>query len=438
MTAEIAIMNKQAIAIAADSAVTLRQEDGQKIFTSAHKVFALSKYHPVGIMVYGSAELMGVPWETIIKTYRNTLGQTEFVTLGKYANHFINFLNNNNQLFPETEQKNHVEITIYSYFQYIRNGIFEKIKTVLAGQKELEEKKIKEITSQIIRSDYDLWKKADPLPSVPKGYAKSIVDKYQDIINKAKNEVFEKLPLTMPLSNKLTEIAVNLFMKFPRGRTRSGLSGIVVCGFGKKDIFPSLQPFSIDGIANDFVKCKKDKELRISFDNSAAIVPFAQSDMVETFMMGIDPNYDRAIQKDLYRLLLRYSEVIVDSIEKLNQTEKKDLKEKLKEISLEMFQQYHTQMGSYQREAYINPVLTVAAMLPKSELASMAEALVNLTSFKRKISMAEETVGGPVDVAVISKADGFIWIKRKHYFTPEWNPQFFANYYREEQNAKKD
>jgi len=29
-----------------------------------------------------------------------------------------------------------------------------------------------------------------------------------------------------------------------------------------------------------------------------------------------------------------------------------------------------------------------------------------------------ETVGGPIDVAVLSKGDGFVWIKRKSYFDP--------------------
>jgi len=48
----------------------------------------------------------------------------------------------------------------------------------------------------------------------------------------------------------------------------------------------------------------------------------------------------------------------------------------------------------------------------QDELAAMAESLVNLTSFKRKVSMEAETVGGTIDVAVISKGDGFIWIKR--------------------------
>jgi hypothetical protein len=78
MTAEIAIMNREAIAIAADSAVTLSEEAGNKIFTSANKIFSLSKYHPVGIMIYGTANFMGVPWETIIKSYRKLLGFKEF------------------------------------------------------------------------------------------------------------------------------------------------------------------------------------------------------------------------------------------------------------------------------------------------------------------------------------------------------------------------
>jgi hypothetical protein len=68
-------------------------------------------------------------------------------------------------------------------------------------------------------------------------------------------------------------------------------------------------------------------------------------------------------------------------------------------------------------------------MLPKDELAATAEALVSLTSVKRKMSRGPETVGGPIDVAVISKGDGFIWISRKHYFQPDLNVQFSRVYF---------
>jgi hypothetical protein len=54
MTAEIAIVNKNAVALAADSAVTLRDPSTSKIYNTANKLFMLSKFEPVGIMIYGA------------------------------------------------------------------------------------------------------------------------------------------------------------------------------------------------------------------------------------------------------------------------------------------------------------------------------------------------------------------------------------------------
>ena len=213
--------------------------------------------------------------------------------------------------------------------------------------------------------------------------------------------------------------------------TSPDTSGIVITGFGEKDIFPSLKSFLIEGIINNQLKYKEDKYSKIDFENvTAEILPFAQKEMVFTFMAGVDPSYQMAIEKDLSEIFEQYPELIIDNIEKLDENEKKDLKEKSKEIAAEELKRYKEKLKNYRQENYINTIMGVVAMLPKDELAEMAEALVNLTSFKRKVSMGAETVGGPIDVAVISKGDGFIWIKRKHYFEREFNQQFFSNYYR--------
>lgn len=67
----------------------------------------------------------------------------------------------------------------------------------------------------------------------------------------------------------------------------------------------------------------------------------------------------------------------------------------------------------------------------------MAETLIQLTNFKLKFSSKDlETVGGPIDVAVISKGDGFVWVKRKHYFEPELNYQFFKK--KEQEYEKRE
>ena len=54
--------------MAADSAVTIGVVD--KVYSSAEKLFMLCEDAPVGVMVYGNAAVLDLPWETIIKEYR--------------------------------------------------------------------------------------------------------------------------------------------------------------------------------------------------------------------------------------------------------------------------------------------------------------------------------------------------------------------------------
>lgn len=50
MTAIVAVLNKHAVAVAADSAVTMGNT--HKVVNSANKIFTLSKYNPVAVMTY--------------------------------------------------------------------------------------------------------------------------------------------------------------------------------------------------------------------------------------------------------------------------------------------------------------------------------------------------------------------------------------------------
>ena len=74
MTAIVRVLNKHAVTIAADSAITI---GGKKIFNSANKIFALSQKAPVAITTYNNANLNNVPWEIVIKKYRKYFSTTE-------------------------------------------------------------------------------------------------------------------------------------------------------------------------------------------------------------------------------------------------------------------------------------------------------------------------------------------------------------------------
>ena len=430
MTAEIAIMNKQAIALASDSAITMIQEMGEKIKTSANKLFALSKYHPIGIMIYGNADLMGVPWETIIKIYRTTLSKSKFDTLEEYAKNFISFLNCNMFLFPDSVQEEYLLSKVYVYFSYIEEDIEKNVESVIFEKDEITLNEIKQITSTTIEKHYEEWKNAEVIPSIPNNHIEDIIEKYAEIIDKAIDEIFEKIPISKHHLNQLKEIAGNLFSKFHI--LSSDFSGVVIAGFGEKDSFPSLKAYAIEGIVLNRLKYKKIYSVDIGLKTEASIIPFAQRDMVDTFMEGIDPSYRILEESYMSEIFEEYKDLIINNMTKNNKNEINKFEKNLQDISNKILEDHRDKLRKYRKETYTDPVTSVVSMLPKDELAAMAEALVNLTSFKRKVSMETETVGGPIDVAVISKGDGFIWIKRKHYFKPELNPQFFANYYREE------
>jgi len=71
MTAEIAILNKMGVALAADSTVTIGRD---KTYHTTNKLFTLSKLHPVGTLIYGATDLNFAPLEIIIKSFREQFG----------------------------------------------------------------------------------------------------------------------------------------------------------------------------------------------------------------------------------------------------------------------------------------------------------------------------------------------------------------------------
>lgn len=122
----------------------------------------------------------------------------------------------------------------------------------------------------------------------------------------------------------------------------------------------------------------------------------------------------------------KYNNQIIDIVGETNP----ELVEKLSKLNImNIVSEFVELLNKVKIETHIIPTVQTVATLSKEDLAEMAESMIYLTYLKRRISSAEESVGGPVDVALISKTDGFIWIKRKHYFKPELNQHFITNYF---------
>ena len=63
----------------------------------------------------------------------------------------------------------------------------------------------------------------------------------------------------------------------------------------------------------------------------------------------------------------------------------------------------------------------VNGAMPIQDAIDLAEFLVDVTIKFVRFCPGSETVGGPIEVAAISKHEGFKWIKRKHYYSGALN-----------------
>ena len=88
-------------------------------------------------------------------------------------------------------------------------------------------------------------------------------------------------------------------------------------------------------------------------------------------------------------------------------------------------------MQEVANNVFVSPIIDSVTSLPIEELALFAESMINITSVRRRVAIDGNigTVGGPIDVAIVTRGDGLIWLKRKHYFEAKKNPQFMYSRY---------
>jgi hypothetical protein len=426
MTAEVAVLNRIGVALASDSAVSIGRE-ASKICTSADKLFHLSRSAPVGIMIYGNANFVGIPWETVVKEFRRQQGETRYDKLEEYGERFFRFLSRNRMLFPRSAQDEAVASLISDLFLHVRHELQERLTREAERRDGLQGSDIGPIVDEVVTGRLRVIRAQPRLKGFGEAAVAEIRQRYLPTIREERSAIFGKLPITSATSRKISSIASEMLYRYYLGPSRSG---VVVAGFGEREAMPVLYGFEVEEMVKDRPRRALTEEHYISPGNGAAIVPFAQQEIVHAFLRGVDGELASHMRDSTARLFEGTLSSILDSIGRVDQTLKdsldKAVRPEVRNVLKGLFLEWDRQTVSYW-----GPVVEIVSSLPKDELAAMAEALVNLTKFRRRITPERETVAGPIDVAVISKGDGFVWVRRKHYFDPALNPRVVARYTRE-------
>ena len=413
MTSIVGVLNKRAVAIAADSAVTVG--DTHKVMNTGNKLFSMSKYAPVGIAIYGSASMMDTPWEVIIKCYRRELKTKKFQYLREYVDDFMHYLRIHDFFASVEVQRRNLTFQIFSFL----NVCEEKAKRranytanpTQAVLDELNDCKTANMASTDIYAEFQSYD-------------------YAEFLLFARNEIQNVLGQSkIPnLAQHFNEFAESYFYYMRVASIdKSGDTGLVFVGYGEDEIYPCLYNIVITLYFDHRLQYRYGEQVEImNGQTSASIVPFAQVEATQTVIRGINPSFYNIISNNLNTTLTAFRTA---SSSLARQQNAQALASQIDSIDVSaLTQAFTTSARNEFFEKYSRPLVNTISLLSISDMANVAESLVALTSLVNRMSPREESVGGPVDVAVISKGDGFIWIKRKHYFSPDLNSQFFNNY----------
>ena len=422
MTSEVVLMNNKAVAVAADSVVTVAV-DGvpRKTYTGVNKLFEISKGQPVAMMIYSNAEIMGLPWKTVINAYKQKSGKRSFPSVQGYADDFFAFLDGNTKLFSEKLQREEYAQMLKSLISTIESRT-HSIKAYITSHDvsggvpdhaALLSMAIGQIYDRVSLDEWD--EPRENLSCYPDGFENVIRKKYSDVIDIIIGGFLQRNELPESTVEKLNALPYLIISKhyFPQSWS---YSGIVFAGYGKGQVHPELCSYEVSNVVGGVIKRGDHIFAQLSNDEPVVIQPFAQDRMIRTLLYGIDPYLESLVVHKTFELVPRIMDQILSSIPGLTDEQLETVLDVMKNEDFgDTINDFFGSIFQHQAVYHMVPIYSAIQALPDHELANTAEALVNLNSFQQQVSLEIETVGGDIDVALLTPSDGFVWVKHpKH------------------------
>ena len=411
MTLIVWVGNKDALAFAADSIGSV----WYKTFI-VNKLFEVSDNDPIWVAIAWSPDFMGVLLETIIKEFRKSIVNRREKSLFDYVNLFLEYIKSADYLDRISNEKL-IEMIIVRFIQELAGAIELHVKTAFNDPKNLNasNETIQQLSNRLTKSSEGLV--TDALNRVLKKLQNEdpkifwvedtnknihiildISKKHEDLLN----SIF--CPLGSENFTTFRKIVILSLQKDSFLKTLMSYSKLIFFGFGEQDFSPKVCTINLFQNLREtiFYSEEERREVRWWF-----VEPYAQGEDVSTSILGIG---DRTVER---------LEKILDK--KLQNLEKNNIITAGRD---KVFQAIAESVQIVRQEAQ-EPLIEAVSLLSKAELWKIAENFVGIGSMKKRINMGYETIWGPIDVAVVTKADGFVRIKRKFYFDPDINYNYF-------------
>jgi hypothetical protein len=428
MTAEIAILNKDAVALAADSAVTISAgQREEKTFDSADKLFELCRHNPIGVMVYNGLSFAETPLQLLFKRFRGECGC--FASVKDAANSFLEYLNAFGRNAPKRVREDSIKSIVVPVLQRLAQRFQQELQQRILNLRPPSptdppfdfNQMVVSILEKMISAHERIYQQAPDAEFVGGGVPE-ITPEIEAILSGLIPTQLQGV--SDDHKQRLLAIAKLILRK---NIVSNGATGIVIAGFGTDELFPTLVSFELDGMIGGRLKYVRRNFIDIDRDGERArVIPFAQKEMVDRFLYGLDDSIERQVTAFCKNTIPDIRAAILNHLEFEAADERGHFEQSMTTAEEAFIEGLKSKAFDVIRAKSQSSIDQMVEFMPKPELAKMAEALVNLTSIKKRVTRGMDTVGGPIDVAVISQSEGFVWVKRKHYFPPDLNQRYLA------------
>lgn len=426
MTTEIAVINRLGVALAADSAVTIPGYDGaDKVFDTGDKLFELSELFPIALMVNGSMDFLGVPWEIIAKEFRCSPPEApETLSMEGWMESFLTFLAKHPTVKPD-DVRRWQDTLIREELEELSEEVRDRLEEVAShdGEQNLQHV-LQRLYIEAMQERIEALVKTTTLDSLKGLTEEDVIPTVRSLVGELDTDV---LPFE-PNADQREIFSRLLAQRLLKDLDRLTATGLIVAGFGGCDLFPSLYAVEIDGHVAQKLRYRQSHNVTIKRGgDTGTAISFAQTDVVDRLLRGTDNRFiDRArefikenvsgsLEINFDRLKLR---IVKSDGSEIPVAEMGGLLGDL------IASQFESKFVAKLTQEFERKFKETIALMPKQDLIELAEALVSITAIERKASDDAGTVGGPIDVALITRSEGFVWVKRKHHFSAELNPRY--------------
>ncbi len=399
MKNQIVIKNDKCIAMA-----SCREET--PVMGEVCKMLPLSKAHKGGVMISGSPTLGGVSIEMLLERYNESIKGKKLKSVDDYVKGFITFLTQNQKLFfpkEKIEEEMIKDVQLY----HIKYFIAPFDEATEDSEEEVDESKMVAILKEIYARAEHSNKYADDMkcPFAPVDITNNDMFIWSNIEDHEES-----------LDPRTKEIINAAYRK--KGRMGRCIR-LVFAGYGQSDspevriieLYRVIQPVEDGEMVIDYLEID-------ASEYGDQVLSFAGSEnMIGLCVTGIDDDYAAYSENLLHQLSGNVIQEVEKKIAKASYRKAFQKDVNMKEIILAEVKALQDQLFEYSYSSYGDPLSDRIAKMSPDQLASTAEALLMISLFRQRLLAEEQASFSPIDVAIITKADGFAWYKRKEALT---------------------